>query len=50
MERLSGARPARAERMEPEEDLFTGWEDPGLTEKGVEEAIAAGKALKGLGS
>jgi 2,3-bisphosphoglycerate-dependent phosphoglycerate mutase len=29
--------------------IFTGWENPGLTEKGVEEAIAAGKALKDLG-
>jgi 2,3-bisphosphoglycerate-dependent phosphoglycerate mutase len=29
-------------------NLFTGWKDPGLTEKGVGEAIAAGKALHGL--
>jgi 2,3-bisphosphoglycerate-dependent phosphoglycerate mutase len=29
-------------------NLFTGWKDPGLTDKGIEEAIAAGKALKGL--
>lgn len=27
-------------------NLFTGWKNPGLTEKGVEEARAAGKALK----
>ena len=27
-------------------NLFTGWHDVDLTEKGVEEAIAAGKALK----
>jgi 2,3-bisphosphoglycerate-dependent phosphoglycerate mutase len=27
-------------------NLFTGWKDPGLTEKGVEEAHAAGKSLK----
>jgi len=26
-------------------NLFTGWKDPDLTEKGVEEAIAAGKIL-----
>lgn len=30
-------------------NLFTGWENPGLTEKGVEEAHAAGKALRELG-
>jgi 2,3-bisphosphoglycerate-dependent phosphoglycerate mutase len=30
-------------------DLFTGWKDPGLTEKGVEEAKAAGRRLAGLG-
>lgn len=30
-------------------NLFTGWKDPGLTEKGVEEARAAGKALKAGG-
>ncbi|MCB1472844.1 MAG: 2,3-bisphosphoglycerate-dependent phosphoglycerate mutase, partial [Rhodobiaceae bacterium] len=29
--------------------LFTGWKDPGLTEQGVREAHAAGKALKDLG-
>jgi len=29
-----------------EKNLFTGWRDPGLTEKGVHEAHAAGKALK----
>jgi len=27
-------------------NLFTGWRDPDLTEKGIEEARAAGKALK----
>lgn len=27
-------------------NLFTGWRDPGLTEKGVDEARRAGKALK----
>jgi 2,3-bisphosphoglycerate-dependent phosphoglycerate mutase len=27
-------------------NLFTGWEDPGLTDKGVEEAHAAGRNLK----
>jgi 2,3-bisphosphoglycerate-dependent phosphoglycerate mutase len=30
-------------------NLFTGWEDPGLTELGVEEARAAGKRLKTRG-
>jgi 2,3-bisphosphoglycerate-dependent phosphoglycerate mutase len=30
-------------------NLFTGWKDPGLTEKGVEEAKRAGRQLKGLG-
>jgi len=30
-------------------NLFTGWKNPGLTEKGVEEAIAAGKLLKSRG-
>jgi 2,3-bisphosphoglycerate-dependent phosphoglycerate mutase len=30
-------------------NLFTGWKDPDLTEKGVEEAKAAGRALKELG-
>ena len=34
--------------MEPE-DLFTGWRDVGLTEKGVAEAHAAGLALKAAG-
>jgi len=30
-------------------NLFTGWKDPGLTEKGIEEARAAGRRLKALG-
>jgi 2,3-bisphosphoglycerate-dependent phosphoglycerate mutase len=30
-------------------NLFTGWKDPGLTEKGVAEAKAAGQRLKALG-
>ena len=30
-------------------NLFTGWKDPGLTEKGIEEAISAGKRLKAAG-
>jgi 2,3-bisphosphoglycerate-dependent phosphoglycerate mutase len=30
-------------------NLFTGWRDPGLTEKGVAEAHAAGLALKAAG-
>ncbi|MBV1694190.1 MAG: 2,3-bisphosphoglycerate-dependent phosphoglycerate mutase [Hyphomicrobiales bacterium] len=30
-------------------NLFTGWKDPGLTEKGVAEAIAAGRRLKAAG-
>jgi 2,3-bisphosphoglycerate-dependent phosphoglycerate mutase len=30
-------------------NLFTGWKDPGLTERGVEEAKRAGRQLKGLG-
>ena len=30
-------------------NLFTGWRDPDLTEKGVEEAIAAGQRLKAKG-
>lgn len=30
-------------------NLFTGWKDPGLTEQGVAEAHAAGKALKEQG-
>ena len=29
-------------------NLFTGWKNPGLTEKGVEEAQVAGRALKEL--
>ncbi|GGB48056.1 2,3-bisphosphoglycerate-dependent phosphoglycerate mutase [Roseibium aquae] len=29
-------------------NLFTGWKDPGLTEKGVSEAIEAGQQLKDL--
>lgn len=29
-----------------EKNLFTGWRDPGLTTKGINEAHAAGKALK----
>ncbi|MGK2741824.1 2,3-bisphosphoglycerate-dependent phosphoglycerate mutase [Tepidicaulis sp. LMO-SS28] len=32
-----------------EKNLFTGWRDPDLTEKGVEEAKAAGRALKEAG-
>ena len=28
------------------ENLFTGWKDPDLTEKGIEEAINAGKKIK----
>lgn len=31
------------------QNLFTGWSDPDLTEKGVEEAKAAGKLLKDAG-
>ena len=27
-------------------NLFTGWADPGLTEKGIEEAVTAGQLLK----
>ena len=27
-------------------NLFTGWKDPGLTEKGSEEAISAGAQIK----
>ena len=27
-------------------NLFTGWKDPGLTELGVKEAVAAGRKLK----
>ena len=30
-------------------NLFTGWKDPGLTEKGISEAKAAGQRLKALG-
>lgn len=30
-------------------NLFTGWKDPGLTEKGIAEARAAGRKLKALG-
>ncbi len=30
-------------------NLFTGWKDPGLTEKGVEEAKAGGRRLRALG-
>ncbi len=30
-------------------NLFTGWADPGLTERGVSEAISAGKKLKERG-
>ncbi len=30
-------------------NLFTGWRDPGLTERGVDEARAAGRALKQAG-
>ncbi len=30
-------------------NLFTGWKDPDLTEKGVEEARSAGKRLKAMG-
>jgi len=30
-------------------NLFTGWADPGLTEKGIEEAIKAGQLLKAKG-
>lgn len=30
-------------------NLFTGWRDPGLTERGVEEAVKAGRWLKGEG-
>ena len=30
-------------------NLFTGWKNPGLTDKGVEEAHAAGRNLKALG-
>ena len=30
-------------------NLFTGWKDPGLTEKGIAEAKAAGERLKHKG-
>ena len=30
-------------------NLFTGWKDPDLTEKGIAEAIEAGRKLKGQG-
>ncbi|NNF80710.1 MAG: 2,3-bisphosphoglycerate-dependent phosphoglycerate mutase [Rhizobiales bacterium] len=30
-------------------NLFTGWKDPGLTEKGETEALTAGRQLKALG-
>ena len=30
-------------------NLFTGWKDPDLTDKGVEEAISAGKQLNERG-
>ena len=30
-------------------NLFTGWRDPGLTERGIEEARAAGRRLKSKG-
>ncbi len=32
-----------------EKNLFTGWKDPGLTQKGVDEAINAGRQLKANG-
>ena len=32
-----------------EKNLFTGWKDPNLTPKGVDEAIKAGKELKAAG-
>ena len=31
------------------ENLFTGWRDPALTPRGIEEAHAAGRSLKALG-
>ncbi|MDP2803135.1 MAG: 2,3-bisphosphoglycerate-dependent phosphoglycerate mutase [Phreatobacter sp.] len=31
------------------QNLFTGWKDPGLTAKGIEEAKTAGRGLKALG-
>jgi len=30
-------------------NLFTGWRDPDLTDKGIDEARAAGRRLKALG-
>ncbi|MDP4023086.1 2,3-bisphosphoglycerate-dependent phosphoglycerate mutase [Methylobacterium sp. NEAU 140] len=30
-------------------NLFTGWRDPGLTDRGVEEAVKAGRWMKGEG-
>ena len=32
-----------------EKNLFTGWRDPGLTQKGIEEAHKAGVLLRGMG-
>ena len=32
-----------------EKNLFTGWENPGLTQKGEKEAKDAGKIINGLG-
>jgi len=32
-----------------EKNLFTGWRDPGLTQKGIEEAHKAGALLRGMG-
>lgn len=32
-----------------EKNLFTGWADPGLTEKGIKEAIEAGRLLRAKG-
>ena len=31
-----------------EQNLFTGWKNPGLTQKGIDEATAAGKELRDL--
>ena len=31
-----------------EKNLFTGWKNPSLTQKGIDEATAAGKELRGL--
>jgi 2,3-bisphosphoglycerate-dependent phosphoglycerate mutase len=33
-----------------EKNLFTGWRDPDLTQQGIEEALAAGRALKAAGA